>query len=323
MNVQCDLCPKACIIPPGRRGECRIRVNRDGKLCAVTYGYPCAVHKDPIEKKPIFHMLPGSWIFSLATAGCNLHCKNCQNWEISQADPEDVPAYHLPPESIPAIARRDGCASVAYTYTDPVVFYEYTLQGSVLAHEAGLYNVLVTAGYINEAPLDHLLPYIDAANIDLKALSDSFYREICDATLKPVLNTLIRAKQAGVLVEVTNLVIPTLNDSDEDIRGLCRWIAGYMGRETPLHFSRFFPHYRLRHLPPTPLDTLERARGIARENGLYHVYIGNILAPDAENTRCHKCGGLLVGRRGYVILENNITQGQCPWCGEEVYGIWE
>jgi pyruvate formate lyase activating enzyme len=298
-------------------------VNRDGKLCAVTYGYPCAVHKDPIEKKPLFHMLPGSWIFSLATAGCNLHCKNCQNWEISQANPEDVPAYQLPPEAVVRMTIDNGCESVAYTYTDPMVFYEYTLDSSILVHEAGLRNVLVTAGYINEEPLQRLLPFIDAANIDLKAYSDSFYREICNASLAPVLNTLVRTKEAGVIVEMTNLVIPTLNDSDEDIRKLCLWIVENIGKETPLHFSRFFPHYRLLNLPPTPLSTLERARQIALDTGLYYVYIGNILTEDAENTRCHICKKILVKRRGYTILDNNIKDGKCPQCNTEVYGIWE
>lgn len=268
-------------------------------------------------------MLPGSWVLSIATVGCNLHCKNCQNWEISQANPESTPAYHLPPEAIPGYAMENGCVSVAYTYTEPLVYYEYTLESSRQVHQADLRNVLVTAGYLNKEPLKKLLPYIDAANIDLKAFSDSFYRKICDATLKPVLDTLVLARTMGVLVEVTNLLIPTLNDSDNEIQELCKWIAGNMGKEVPLHFSRFFPQYQLRNLPPTPLSTLERARNIALDTGLYYVYIGNIMTDNGENTICHQCGKILVQRQGYTILAMNIKNGRCPRCNTEVYGIWK
>ncbi|MBN2309646.1 MAG: AmmeMemoRadiSam system radical SAM enzyme [Candidatus Hydrogenedentes bacterium] len=322
MVVQCDLCPKACRIEPGQSGECRIRINLDGKLVAVTYGHPCAVHVDPVEKKPLFHFLPGSGILSIATVGCNLHCKNCQNWQISQENPENTPAHSLPPEELPGLARTYGCQSVAYTYTEPVVYYEYTLDGCVKVREAGLRNALVTAGYINRAPMEKLCRYVDAANIDLKFMSDTLYRDICGATLQPVLDTLVLAKSLGVLVEVTNLVIPTLNDSDDDIRALCHWIAANMGRETPLHFSRFHPDYRMRNLPPTPAATLDRAKEIACAEGLYHVYIGNILRPDGESTYCHECGRLLVERRGFEVLQNHIDVGACPDCGTEVYGTW-
>ncbi|HNT86362.1 MAG TPA: AmmeMemoRadiSam system radical SAM enzyme [Candidatus Hydrogenedentes bacterium] len=220
MAVQCDLCPKQCVIAPGQSGECRVRVNVDDRLVAVTYGYPCAVHVDPIEKKPLYHFLPGTPIFSIATAGCNLHCKNCQNWEISQANPEDTRAYHLPPADLLRAAREYECVSIAYTYTDPNVYYEYTLDSCVLAHEAGLKNVLVTAGYINPEPMDRLYRHVDAANIDLKGMTEEFYRDVCGATLAPVLDTLVRAKALGVWVEVTNLVIPTLNDSNEALIAL-------------------------------------------------------------------------------------------------------
>lgn len=323
MDVQCELCPKGCVIAHGQSGECRIRVNLDGTLRAVTYGHPCSVHLDPVEKKPVHHFLPGTKILSIATVGCNLHCKNCQNWEISQENPESVTAYRLPPEQIPAYARRSNCPSVAYTYTDPVVFYEYTLDGCMAAREAGLRNVLVTAGYINREPMEKLCQHVDAANIDLKCLSEEFYREICDATLKPVLSTLVLAKSLGVMVEVTNLVIPTLNDGDDQIRSLCKWIAGNLGRETPLHFSRFSPRYRMKNLPPTPAATLERAFEIARAEGLYHVYIGNLLSAKGQDTSCHSCGGLLVERRGYEVLQNKIDSGRCPACRTEVYGIWK
>lgn len=323
MVIQCELCPKNCLIAPGQSGECRIRVNLDGKLVAVTYGRPCAVHVDPIEKKPLFHVLPGSGIFSIATVGCNLHCKNCQNWEISQENPENLVARELPPAELATMAASYGCKSVAYTYTEPVVFYEYTLDGCMRAREKGLKNVLVTAGYINPEPLKRLAPYVDAANIDLKAMSDAFYRDICEGSLAPVLNTLETAKAAGVWVEVTNLVIPTLNDSDADLQKLCRWVSSNLGPETPLHFSRFHPAYRMKNLPPTPGETLDRAREIAKAEGLYYVYIGNVSRPDSENTYCHHCGALLIARRRYTILENRLREDTCPECGTEAHGLWQ
>ncbi len=321
-TVQCDLCPKDCLIAPGQSGECRVRVNIDGKLLAVTYGRPCSAHVDPVEKKPLFHFLPGTGIFSIATAGCNLHCKNCQNWDISQRNPEDVAAYELPPEEVPRVALEHGCRSVAYTYSEPIIFYEYTVDSCIRAHEAGLKNVLVTAGYVNKAPMEKLCAVADAANIDLKAMSDAFYRDVCGATLKPVLDALVVAKSSGVIVEVTNLVIPTLNDGDDQIGGLCRWVAENLGKETPLHFSRFHPDYRMKNLPPTPAGTLDRAREIAEAAGLYYVYIGNVTRRDAENTYCPGCNALLVERRRYAILQNRVTGGRCPDCNQEIYGLW-
>lgn len=316
------MCPKYCLIKPGQSGDCRVRVNIDGKLCAVTYGFPVAVHVDPIEKKPLNHFLPGSSIFSIATVGCNLHCKNCQNWEISQRNPTDSSATLLPPAKIPAVAKRYRCRSVAYTYTDPVVFYEYTLDACIEAHEAGLKNALVTAGYMNKDPCRELYGHVDAANIDLKSISDRFYIDVCGGTLRPVLDTLATAKSMGVLVEVTNLLIPTLNDGDDDIRGLCRWIKENLGWETPLHFSRFFPHYQMRHLPPTPAETLNRAKEIALATGLKHIYVGNILMKGAADTSCPSCDTSVVRRVGYRILDNRLVNGKCPQCKTEVYGKW-
>ena len=323
MRVQCKLCPKGCVIDPGQSGECRVRVNVDGKLLAVTYGRPCAVHVDPVEKKPLFHFLPATGILSIATVGCNLHCKNCQNWEISQANPEETPAAELLPEQVARMATENECRSVAYTYTEPLVFYEYTLDSCRCVKEAGLRNALVTAGYVNEEPMRRLCKYVDAANIDLKAISDRFYRDICGATLKPVLNTLVVAKSMGVEVEVTNLVIPTLNDSDEMLGDLCRWLVRNLGRETPLHFSRFFPQFQMKNLPPTPAATLDRAKQIAQSEGLHHVYIGNLTRSGADDTYCPACGKRLVQRSGYHVLENRIQSGRCPDCQGEVYGIWE
>jgi len=323
-TVQCELCPKRCMIEPGQSGDCRVRINIDGRLIAVTYGFPASIHVDPVEKKPLFHFLPGTPILSVATVGCNLHCKNCQNWEISQRDPEDAEAYHVPPAMLTELARKHDCRSLAYTYTDPTIYYEYALDSAIKAREAGLKNVLVTAGYINEEPLRELCRYVDAANIDLKAMSDRFYQDICSATLKPVLEALVTAKSAGVIVEVTNLVIPTLNDSDKDLLALATWLKENMGVETPLHFSRFFPHYRLQNLPPTPAETLNRAREIARAVGLRHVYVGNILLEDGASTFCPSCGELLVQRRGYLVKVNRLARdGRCPECSTEVYGTWQ
>lgn len=321
--VQCQLCPKGCVIRPGQSGECRIRVNIDGRLTAVTYGHPCTMHVDPMEKKPLFHVLPGTDILSLATVGCNLHCKNCQNWEISQENPENATAEEVPPEMLPRLAKEHNCRSVAYTYTDPVVYYEYALDGCIQVREAGLRNVLVTAAYINQEPWKKLLKHVDAAKIDMKSMSESFYRDICGATLRPVLDAAVTAKSMGVWIEPTNLVIPTLNDSDDDFRKMAKWIVENLGRETPLHLSRFFPNYQMRNLPPTPAETLSRARDIATAEGLYHVYIGNISLPGAEDTYCPSCKKLLVERRGYEVLQNNITGNKCPACNTEIPGIWQ
>ena len=321
-SVQCAICPKACIIAPGQSGECRIRINLDGILTAVTYGFPCAVHVDPVEKKPLYHFLPGSAVFSLATVGCNLHCKNCQNWEISQMNPERSRAYALAPEQVVTQAIGYECPSIAYSYTDPVVYFEYALDTSRLAHEQGLRNVLVTAGYVNPGPWKELCAVSDAANIDLKAFSDSFYREICGATLKPVLNALVLAKSMALDVEVTNLIIPTLNDSDAMLTDLCRWMKENLGAETPLHFSRFWPNYRMKNLPPTPEDTLVRAREIARAEGLHYIYIGNAACEEAGSTFCPQCREKLLERRGFQIVLNRINGGVCPSCGRVISGVW-
>lgn len=323
MKVQCELCPKLCIIAPGQSGECRVRVNLDGVLRTVVYGYPCSVSVDPVEKKPLFHFLPGTSILSIATVGCNLHCKNCQNWEISQANPEESRAFSCPPEKVVALAKQQSCPSIAYTYTEPIIYYEYTYDTAKLAHEVGVRNVLVTAGYINEEPWRELLEHVDAANIDLKSISDAFYRDVCSATLKPIQNALVVAKSMGVLVEVTNLVIPTLNDKPEEFRELSQWVRANLGAETPLHFSGFAPMYQMRHLPPTSLQTLDMARDIAISEGLENVYIGNRKTEKGENTYCPECRKLLVQRVGYSVLQNRLQEGKCPDCGREVYGVWK
>ena len=323
MKVQCELCPKSCLIEPGQSGECRVRINIDGVLRTVVYGYPCSINIDPIEKKPLSHFLPGTGILSIATVGCNLHCLNCQNWAISQANPEDVPASFWPPERLVALAKRFNCPSLAYTYTDPIIYYEYAYDTAKLAKEADIRNVLVTAGYINPEPWKKLLEYVDAANMDLKGITEEFYQKICSATLKPVQEALVLAKAAGVLVEVTNLVIPTLNDKPEQIRQLVRWIKTNIGGETPLHFSGFTPQYKMQHLPPTSARTLETAREIAMAEGLSFVYIGNVQSKQGQNTYCPGCKKLLIERSGYTILQNRLKDGQCPDCATEIYGVWK
>jgi pyruvate formate lyase activating enzyme len=323
LKVQCELCPKNCLIEPGQSGECRVRINVDGVLRTVVYGYPCSIHIDPVEKKPLFHFLPGTGVFSVATVGCNLHCKNCQNWEISQANPEDSQAVLLPPSQLVDLAAKNRCLSIAYTYTDPIVYYEYTYDSAKLAHERELRNVLVTAGYVNPEPWRRLLKFIDAANIDLKAITDDFYRNVCAGTLKPVQDALVIAKASGVLVEVTNLIIPTLNDKPEQISELVRWIKTNLGADTPMHFSRFFPRYKMRHLPPTSAETLDTARQIAKSEGLQYVYIGNISSKKGQNTYCPGCGGLLIKRVGYYVAQNRLKEGRCPDCGRGIYGVWK
>ena len=323
MNIQCLLCPKECLIAQGQSGECRVRINVDDVLRTVVYSYPCSMHIDPVEKKPCFHFLPGTSTFSLATVGCNLHCKNCQNWEISQANPEDSEAVFCPPEKLVELAKANQCTSLAYTYTDPVIYYEYVLDTSKLAKAAGIRNILVTAGYINKEPWKELLQYTDAARIDLKSMSDVFYRENCSATLKPVLDSLVLAKESGVHLEVINLVIPTLNDKPEQIRELAGWVKSNLGGDTPLHFSQFYPQYKMLYLPPTSAETLDTAWQIAQAEGMKYVYIGNIASVTGQNTYCPGCKKLLIERSGYTVLQNWLKEGCCPDCGEKIYGVWK
>ncbi len=322
-TVHCQLCPRDCRIPPGRAGNCNVRVNLDGELLALTYAHPSAIHVDPIEKKPLSHFLPGSDAFSVATAGCNLHCRNCQNWGLSQTPPEDMDSHPLTPRQLVDWAAAEGCRSIAYTYSEPLVFYEYTFDSSVLAREAGLRNVLVTAGYVNRDPARRLFEVTDAANIDLKSLDPAFYRDVCDGELKPVLDTIVLARQMGVWVELTNLVIPTLNDQPDDMRALARWMLEYVGPDVPLHISRFSPRYRMRNLPPTPAQTLREAREIALAEGVHHVFIGNIRGTEGEHTRCPVCTVTLIERIGYEILDDRIgREGRCPDCGADIAGVW-
>lgn len=323
-EVVCELCPRSCEIPEGGAGDCRVRVNLGGKLYATTYGRPSSVHIDPMEKKPLYHFHPGTPIFSIATAGCNLHCRNCQNWQLSQRGGEEMEEINqLMPDEVIKTALEYQCQSVAYTYSDPVIFYEYVQDTSELAHAHGLHNVFITAGYINNKPLTRLCRLLDATNTDLKAFNDKFYREVCSATLKPVLEALVTFREEGVWLEVTHLVIPTLNDDLTEIRRMSEWILRELGPGTPLHFSRFKPMYRLRNLPATPVETLERVRAEAMEAGLKYVYIGNVFGHEAESTYCPCDGSLLIHRVGHRIIDYRLTEdGRCPSCGEQVPGVW-
>jgi len=299
-----------------------VRENIGGELMSLVYGNPCAVHLDPVEKKPLFHFLPGTSIFSIATAGCNLHCKVCQNWEISQRGPEETRNTDLPPERVASAAKENGCRSIAYTYNDPVVFYEYAYDSSAAARRLGLKNVLVTAGYINEEPLRRICPLIDAANVDLKG-DDAFYRAYCSGTAAPVQRALEVMAKLGVWLEITNLIVPTLNDSDDRITWLVRWIAANLGPDVPLHFSRFHPMYKLSNLPPTPAETLIRARRIALAEGLRYVYIGNVSGIEGQATVCPSCGTEAVVRNGFRVLKNTVRNGTCSACGAPLPGVWE
>jgi pyruvate formate lyase activating enzyme len=316
--VECELCPRRCVLA----NYCRVRVNVDGTLYTLVYGKPCATHVDPIEKKPLFHFLPGTAIYSIATAGCNLHCKFCQNWEISQTDPEDARNADLEPARVVAEAGRNGCVSLAYTYSEPIIFYEYTLEASRLGRRRGLKNVLVTAGYIEPAPLRELCAVTDAANVDLKALSDEYYRDVCGGRLEPVLKALTIFREEGVWLEVTNLIVPGLNDSPSGVTALCRWVRDHLGADTPLHFSRFYPMYKLTNLPPTPVATLTMARNIALEEGLKYPYVGNVPGHPGNNTYCPNCGQPVVERHGYSILAYRLDGDKCAKCGATVAGLW-
>ena len=320
-TVQCELCPNGCVLDINEVSRCRTRKNKDGVLYSLVYGKPCAVHVDPIEKKPFFHFLPGTTAFSIATAGCVLSCKFCQNWQISQARPEDTDTYDLPPDKVVMNAQFYKSRSIAYTYTEPTVFYEYMYDTAIIAKKKGVRNTMHSCGYIKEKPLRKLSKYMDAADIDLKAFTEDFYARICSGSLKPVLDTLVVLKEEGVWLEITNLVIPTLNDDTKKIKEMCVWIHKNLGPDVPIHFSRFFPHYKLKNLPPTPLKTLTDARNTAMDVGLRYVYIGNI-RHEGESTFCPKCKKMLIERAGYFVKQNNVSNGTCRFCSTPIAGIW-
>ncbi len=318
----CGICPHTCILAPGDRSICRSRVNIDGTLYSLVYGNPCTVHVDPIEKKPLYHFLPGSRSFSIATTGCNLRCLNCQNWEISQRKPHEVRTAELFPEDVARSALKAGCASVAYTYSEPITFYEYTLDSARAVKAAGVYNVMISAGYINKGPLETLCQVIDGANINLKSFSDRIYRQLNGARLDPVLNTFKILHAHGIHFEMTNLVVPGYVDDPDMVKRMCGWILENLGPDHPLHFSRFFPQYKLDRLAPTPVSILEEFRELALRAGIRYVYLGNVPGHAGNDTRCHQCGKLIVRRKGYRIAEFHIENGKCKFCGVAIPGVW-
>jgi pyruvate formate lyase activating enzyme len=322
-HVKCQLCPRECIISEGHRGECRVRENRGGKLYSMVYGNPCAVHVDPIEKKPFNHFLPTTLAFSIATAGCNLHCLYCQNWQISQVPPEETDNVDLPPEKVVEWALKTDCRSIAYTYSEPTVFYEYMLDSARLARPAGVRNVVITNGYLNPAPLRELCRAVDALRIDFKGFNEEFYQEVCSGTLSPVLEAMKTIYEEGVHLEIPILVVPTLNDDEDEIREMCRWIMDNLGPDVPVHFNRFTPMYKLQNLPSTPVETLERAREIGTEEGINYIYIGNVPGHLANNTYCAHCGKLIIGRRGFYVTAYHLVEGKCEYCGSPIPGVWE
>jgi pyruvate formate lyase activating enzyme len=321
-EIECRLCPRLCRLGDKERGFCGVRENDGGTYYTLVYGKVCSLNVDPIEKKPFFHVLPGTTALSLATAGCNVNCKFCQNWEISQVRPEQVESFDLEPEAAAVRAAGSGCPSIAYTYTEPTVFFEYMYDTAVRARRRGIRNVVVTGGHINPEPLADLLAVVDAVKVDLKGFSQAFYAEYVRGDLKPVLDAIRAVAKSGVWLEIVVLLIPTLNDRLELIRDMCRWIRDEAGDKVPVHFTRFQPMYLIKNLPPTPVSTLEAARRVALEEGLRYVYVGNVPGHEGENTYCPGCGGQAIVRSGYRIEAVRIKKGKCATCGTPIPGIW-
>ncbi|MHC1566607.1 MAG: AmmeMemoRadiSam system radical SAM enzyme [Candidatus Syntropharchaeia archaeon] len=321
-EVKCVLCPHNCRIKEEKRGICGVRENKNGKLYSLVYGKAIARHIDPIEKKPFFNFYPGSTAYSIGTIGCNFRCKHCQNWDISQAPRDQRESEYFGesfyPEEIVRTAIDYGCESVSYTYNEPTIFFEYAYDTSRIAKEKGLKNNFVTNGYMTKEALNMIKPYLDAANVDLKAFSDKFYREVCGARLDPVLESIKHMKKIGIWIEVTTLIIPTLNDSEDELREIAAFLRE-VGPEIPWHITRYHPAYKLT-LPPTPVETIHRAREIGIEEGLRYVYTGNIPGDPGENTYCYNCGEMIIQRHGFGTVKNKVKNSRCPYCGTTIDG---
>ena len=322
-QIRCTLCPHGCEVGPGERGICDVRENTNGRYYSLVYANPCAVHIDPIEKKPFYHVLPASRALSLATAGCNFDCKFCQNWEISQVRPEDTYNYRLPPDEVVASARQYKSQVIASTYVEPVIFIEYMLEIGRLTKSQPLLKVMHSNGFINPKPLEDLCDVLDAACIDLKGFTEDFYQTMAEGSLGPVLNTLKALKNRKVHTEIVNLMVPGKNDDRNQVRAMCQWIYKEMGPDTPLHFIRFYPRYKLKSIPPTPVTTLENARQVAMDEGLHYVYVGNVPDHAGGHTYCPHCKNLLIRRIGYRIKIVGLNQGKCQSCGRVIPGIWK
>jgi pyruvate formate lyase activating enzyme len=320
--IKCRLCAMGCVLSDGERGRCRARINVGGTLRSLVYGRPITVHVDPIEKKPFYHFLPGSRAFSLATSGCPLRCSFCQNWEISQARPEDYRSPVIGPSRIAEQARHQRAPVIAYTYNEPTVFTEYLIDIARAARERGIRSVLVSCGFMTEAPLREMCGVLDAIKIDLKGFSPDFYRKVCGVELKPVLRSIRQIARSKVHLEIVNLVVPTLNDSDTMLKGLAHWVVNEVGPDVPVHFTRFHPDYKMRNLPPTPTATLERARAIAMDRGIRYVFVGNLPGHPGNHTYCPKCRKVLIERRGFLVERSHVKNGRCGYCGEKIAGVW-
>ncbi|MFH1211802.1 MAG: AmmeMemoRadiSam system radical SAM enzyme [Candidatus Woesearchaeota archaeon] len=322
--ILCHLCPHSCKIPEGKTGICGVRINKGGKLYSLVYGKPVAVHIDPVEKKPLFHFLPGEKALSIGTLGCNLKCLHCQNWDISQKrDLKEIESIkEVSPKEIVELAVKNKCRIIAYTYNEPTIFFEYMKDIAVLAKNKGIKNIIVSNGFTGKEALQEMVGFIDAANIDLKGFGDDFYKKTCSARLEPVLETLKFLKKNNVWLEITNLIIPTLNDEPKEIKEMCIWIKENLGADVPLHFSAFHPDYKLAELSSTPVETLNKAFDIAKKAGLNYVYLGNVFAGEKENTFCHSCGQLLIERAGFRVVKNILKNSRCPGCNSRIAGIF-
>ena len=324
-RVQCDVCPRECRLHEGQRGFCFVRGRSGGRVVLATYGRSSGFCVDPIEKKPLNHFLPGTSVLSFGTAGCNLGCRFCQNWDISKSREADTLADAASPDDVAEAAERLGCRSVAFTYNDPVVFLEYAVDVAIACHRRGIRTVAVTAGYVNPDPRDELFAHMDAANVDLKAFTEGFYRDVCLGALAPVLGTLeYLVHETDVWVELTTLLIPGLNDSDDELGAMTGWVVEHLGPDVPMHFTAFHPDWKMTDRPPTPPSTLKRARAIALGNGVRFAYTGNVRDVAGQSTRCHACGALLIEREGYELGAWNLTpEARCIGCGEPVPGVFE
>jgi len=320
--VRCGLCAQNCMIPDGERGKCRARMNVNGELRSLVYGRPVSIQVDPIEKKPFYHFLPGSEALSLATSGCPLSCKFCQNWEISQSRPEDFDVPFVSAEKIVGATTGRGVPVIAFTYNEPTVFMEYMADTAVLAGQRNVRCVLISCGFMNAEPLEEMCGFLDAIKIDLKGYSENFYRNVCGAELRPVLNSIRRIAKSKVHLEIVNLVVPTLNDSERMLNELAGWISGEIGPDIPIHFTRFHPDYKLLNLPPTPVATLERSRSVAMDKGLRYVYVGKVPGHPGNHTYCPKCGKIVIQRNAFFITERNRQNGNCRFCNRPIAGVW-
>jgi len=321
-KVECHLCFRGCEIPEGKRGFCRNRENIKGTLYSIVYAKPAALQIDPIEKEPSFHMIPGSHIFCTATASCNNRCKFCHNWHLSQRSLEEIPHANLKPEEVVRMAMKEGCETVSFTYSEPTVFYEYMFDIVKIAKKSGLKTLVHTNGSISTDPLLDLLKYMDAVTVDLKAFTEKFYGEVSSSELEPVLHTLKTVRSYRRHLEIVNLMIPTLNDDPKDIREMCTWIKTHLGKDVPIHFNRFFPNYKLTNLPPTPVETLEKAYRIAKEEGLEYVYIGNTPGHEMNSTFCPRCKKKIISRTHFLVSGKEVKDGKCRFCGYPIVGIW-